>query len=97
MLKSMSFRTTLVAIACAISMSAHAMADTPKKVDIPAGDLRQALLQLSKQYGVVMKEYVEVPDDLLKKTKELKKYFDISFAYVSSLKAKPTTQKKRKT
>jgi iron complex outermembrane receptor protein len=51
MLKSMSFRTTLVAIACAISMSAHAMADTPKKVDIPAGDLRQALLQLSKQYG----------------------------------------------
>src|SRR6266404_344364 len=51
MLKSMSFRTTLVAIACAIYMSAHAMADTPKKVDIPAGDLRQALLQLSKQYG----------------------------------------------
>ncbi len=51
MLKSMSFRTTLVAIACAISMSAHAMADEPKKVDIPAGDLRQALLQLSKQYG----------------------------------------------
>jgi len=51
MLKSMSFRTTLVAIACAISMSAHAIADEPKKVDIPAGDLRQALLQLSKQYG----------------------------------------------
>ena len=51
MLKSMSFRTTLVAIACAISMSAHAMADTPKKVDIPAGDLRQALPQLSKTYG----------------------------------------------
>src|SRR6266404_1646090 len=51
MLKSMTFRTTLVAIACAICMSAHAMADTPKKVDIPAGDLRQALLQLSKQYG----------------------------------------------
>src|SRR5437879_7901435 len=51
MLKSMTFRTTVVAIACAISMSANAMADTPQKVDIPAGDLRQALLQLSKQYG----------------------------------------------
>src|SRR5262245_58396107 len=34
--------------------------------------------KLSVQYGVVMKEYVEVPDALLKKTTELKKYFAIS-------------------
>ncbi|HSY47525.1 MAG TPA: TfoX/Sxy family protein [Thermoanaerobaculia bacterium] len=46
------------------------------------------------QYGTVMKEYVEVPDSLLSKTRELKKYFDRSYAYVSSLKPKPTTKKK---
>ena len=37
-----------------------------------------------------MKEYVEVPDALLKKTAELRKYFDLSFAYASSLKPKAT-------
>ncbi len=46
------------------------------------------------QYGVVMKEYVEVPDDLLTRTSELKKYFASSYEYVSSLKPKPTTRKK---
>jgi hypothetical protein len=35
-----------------------------------------------------------VPDTLLKKTKELKKYFDLSVTYTSSLKPKPTTRKK---
>jgi hypothetical protein len=48
---------------------------------------------LCKQYGVVQKEYVEVPDALLKKTAELKKYFEMSFAYVSSLKPKPAKKK----
>jgi hypothetical protein len=51
--------------------------------------------KLVEQYGVVQKEYVEVPDALLAKTTELKKYFDASFEYVSSLKAKPTTKSKR--
>ncbi len=46
------------------------------------------------QYGAVMKEYVEVPDALLSKTRELKKYFDRGYAYVSSLKPKPTSKKK---
>ncbi len=49
---------------------------------------------LCKQYGVVQKEYVMVPDALLKKTRELKRFFDTSFAYVSALKPKPTTKKK---
>jgi hypothetical protein len=40
------------------------------------------------QYGVVMKEYVLVPDTLLKKTAELKTYFTASLTYVSSLKPK---------
>jgi len=49
--------------------------------------------ELSIQYGAVMKEYVVVPNDLLKKTDELKKYFEISYEYVSSLKPKPTKRK----
>jgi hypothetical protein len=65
---------------------------------LPA-DERDAFLKkyrttLCKQYGVVQKEYVEVPDLLLKKTSELKKFFAMSFAYVGSLKPKPTTRKK---
>jgi hypothetical protein len=50
--------------------------------------------KLCEQHGSVMKEYVEVPFTLLRKTKELKKYFDISYAYVGSLKPKPTRKKK---
>ena len=61
-------------------------------------DAREAFLKkyqtkLSVQYGTVMKEYVQVPDALLKKTQELRKYFDQSHAYVDSLKPKPTTKK----
>lgn len=60
---------------------------------------REAFLKKYKakqpeQYGIVMKEYVEVPDALLPKTRKLKKYFDLSYAYVGSLKPKPTTRKK---
>jgi iron complex outermembrane receptor protein len=52
MLKGMTFRSALAAVACAISLSAHAMADSPKNIEIPAGNLRPALLQLSKTFGV---------------------------------------------
>ena len=38
--------------------------------------------------GIVMKEYVLVPDKLLKNTPALKPYFDQSFEYVKSLKSK---------
>ena len=60
---------------------------------------RDAFLQkykttLSIRYGSVMKEYVVVPGALLKKTQELKKYFELSYAYVGSLKPKPTKRKK---
>jgi hypothetical protein len=44
----------------------------------------------------VQKEYVEVPDALLAKTAELKKYLDASVEYVSGLKPKPTAKKKAK-
>ena len=49
--------------------------------------------KLYEQYGAVMKEYVLVPDELLKKTKELKKYLDLSFEYAKTLKPKPTKKK----
>ncbi len=49
---------------------------------------------LCKQYGVVQKEYVEVPAALLRKTAELKKYLAQSFAYVRTLKPKSATKKK---
>jgi TfoX/Sxy family transcriptional regulator of competence genes len=61
-------------------------------------DARETFLKTYKtklcvQYGTVMKEYVQVPDALLKKTQELRKYFDLSYGYVGSLKPKPTTKK----
>jgi TfoX/Sxy family transcriptional regulator of competence genes len=63
------------------------------------GAEREAFLEeyktkLSVQFGTVMKEYVEVPDALLKNTRELKKFFDLSYAYVGSLKPKPTKGKR---
>jgi hypothetical protein len=62
-------------------------------------DAREAFLQkykttLCKAYGVVQKEYVTVPDALLKKTKELQPYLALSYDYVKTLKPKPTTKKK---
>jgi len=55
--------------------------------------LKKYKTKVPVQYGAVMKEYVEVPDALLKKTDELRKYFDLSHAYVSSLKPKATKKK----
>ena len=46
--------------------------------------------ELCVQYGRVMKEYVVVPDELIRQTERLKEYFDLSFEYVSSLKPKPS-------
>jgi hypothetical protein len=55
--------------------------------------LKKYKARLCQAYGIVQKEYVEVPDELLAKTSELKKYFDVSVEYVSSLKPKPTKRK----
>lgn len=57
--------------------------------------LKKYSATLFEAYGTVMNEYVAVPDDLLKKTTELKKYFELSYEYVKTLKPKPTTKKKR--
>ncbi len=39
-------------------------------------------------YGAVKKDWATVPDALLKKTKELKKYLDISYEHTKTLKPK---------
>ena len=64
---------------------------------LPESD-REAFLKkyrsrLCEQHGTVLKEYVQVPAALLRNTPELKKFFDISYLYVASLKPKPTKKK----
>ncbi len=56
--------------------------------------LKKYKTKLFEAYGAVMKEYVAVPDSLLKNTKELRKYLELSYEYAKTLKPKPTTKKK---
>jgi TfoX/Sxy family transcriptional regulator of competence genes len=67
-------------------------------IRLPEGErekfLKKYKTTLFEAYGAVMKEYVAVPDELLKKTGELKKYFDLSYEYAKALRPKPTTKKK---
>src|SRR5271168_2265358 len=46
--------------------------------------LKKYKTKLFEAYGVVMKEYVAVPDGLLKKTKELQKYLELSYEYAKT-------------
>lgn len=55
--------------------------------------LKKYKTALSAQYGSVQPEYVVVPDALLKKTNELRRFFEISRAYVESLKPKTPAKK----
>jgi hypothetical protein len=57
--------------------------------------LKKYKTKLCEAYGVVQREYVEVPASLLASTRELKKLFDCSYNYVSALKPKPITKKKK--
>ncbi len=50
---------------------------------------------LCEFYGKVQPEYVVVPDALLASTAELRKHFESSYAYVSTLKPKPSAKKKK--
>jgi hypothetical protein len=72
-------------------------ADGTLALRLPAAE-REAFLKrydtaLSVQYGAVMKEYVQVPAALLRNTRALARYLDISYRYACSLKPKPTTRK----
>ncbi len=59
--------------------------------------LKKYKMQQPVSYGAVMKEYVEVPATMLKRTAQLKKFFQMSYDYIGSLKPKPTTRKKKTT
>lgn len=55
--------------------------------------LKRYKTTLFEAYGAVMREYVAVPDALLKKTGELQKYLALSYAYAKTLKPKPTKKR----
>lgn len=61
-------------------------------IRLPEGErekfLKKYKTKLFEAYGVVKKEDVTVPDSLLAKTDELKKYLEISYAYAQTLKPK---------
>jgi hypothetical protein len=61
--------------------------------DVRNSFLKKYKTTLVTAYGIIQKEYVVVPDTLLKKTTKLKPYFDISYGYVGSLKPKATSKK----
>jgi iron complex outermembrane receptor protein len=60
-LKGFMVKSGLIAFACSISFCVYAIAETPKQVDVPAGDLGAALQTISKQAGV---ELVFRPDQV---------------------------------
>ncbi len=64
---------------------------------LPEGErekfLKKFKTTLFEACGAVMKEYVTVPDSLLKNTKELSNYLELSYAYVKTLKPKPNKKK----
>jgi hypothetical protein len=55
--------------------------------------LKKYKAKLFEAHGTVMQEYVAVPEKLLRNTEELKKYFEVSYAYVSSLRPKPSKKR----
>jgi hypothetical protein len=65
------------------------------RLPLPERDAFLAKYQtvLCEQHGKVMKEYVEVPDSLLRDVDELAPHFEASYTYVSSLKPKPTRRR----
>jgi TfoX/Sxy family transcriptional regulator of competence genes len=59
--------------------------------------LKKYDVRLMEAHGAIMKEYVAVPENLLKTTRELKKYLDISYEYVKTLKPKAQKASKKST
>jgi hypothetical protein len=57
--------------------------------------LKKYASRLAENYGIVQKQFVVIPDSLLGKTADLKKYFAISYEYVKGLKPKPTAKDKK--
>ena len=84
---------------CNGNMFTHLSAEGVLAIRLPEKErelfMKKYKTGLQVSYGVIRKEYVVVPDSLLKKTAELKPYFDISFAYAKTLKPKATTKNKK--
>jgi hypothetical protein len=80
-------------------MFSYLSKDGKLELRLPPGEseafLKKYKAKLCQAYGTVQPEYVEVPDALLASTGELKKYFECSYAYVATLKPKPTAKKKK--
>ena len=58
--------------------------------------LKQYNSALMESQGTIMKEYVTIPESLLKNTDELKKYLDMSYESVKTLKPKAQKISKQK-
>jgi hypothetical protein len=58
--------------------------------------LKKYKTTLFEAYGALMKEYVTVPDSLLKDTQTQQQYFQVSYEYIKTLKPKPTTKTKKR-
>jgi hypothetical protein len=82
------------------NMSSYLSKEGKLALRLPPSDIEAFLTKykskLCEAYGVVQKEYVEVPDTLLSKTEELKVYFEASVEYVGALKPKATKKKKQR-
>ena len=52
--------------------------------------------RVAEQHGRLMKDFVVVPERLLKRTTELQEWFDASCAWTASRKPKPTTRPVKK-
>ena len=79
-------------------MFSYLSADGRLALRLPPAD-REAFIEryhtrLHEAYGIVQKEYVTVPDAVLDDTAVIAPYLAASYAYVSSLKPKPTTRRK---
>lgn len=55
--------------------------------------LKRYKTTLFQVHGIVQKEYVTVPETLLKDTKKLQTYFEMSYRYVQTLKPKASKKK----
>jgi TfoX/Sxy family transcriptional regulator of competence genes len=85
------------------SMNGHMFsflaADGSLALRLPADEREQFIKRhkaaLCEAHGTVLKEYVAVPEKLLKNTKAMQEYFSISYEYVRNLKPKSTTKKKK--
>ena len=79
---------------CNGHMFSYLNAEGKMALKLPPGD-REAFLEkyqtgLFEAYGIVQKEFVTVPDELLADTEALRLYLVLSYEYVKTLKPKPT-------